>query len=155
KDARSQTQVVVYVDCHAYVGKDGNVYLAGKDFHWDRMEETGLKLDWLVEKLEECPSQDKILLLDFSHKGTGGKDLEQQPSTAEMVQKLKTPLKTTSIIASCSPGERGLAIAGQNRSLFAQCVADGFSGRADANLDLRVTAPELFAHLQQCMEKTP
>jgi hypothetical protein len=147
---RSQTQLVVYVSTHAYVGDDDRVYLAGKDFNFDRMPLTGLPLDWLVERLEAASSQDKLLLLDCTHPGTG-RDLERQPSPPELLARLKTPLRTVTVVASCGEGERGQILPEADRGLFAHFVAEAFSGRADRDRDLHVSAEELFEFLQSEM----
>ncbi len=149
-NARSQTQVLVYVSTHGYVADDGRVYLAGKDFNWDRTAETGLSLDWLARALDGCASKDKILMLDSCHEGSG-RDLARQPSTAKMLETLQTPLKTTYAIASCGEGQRGLTWREKQHGLFVYFLADGFDGHADSNRDLRITPDELFAHLKAGM----
>jgi serine/threonine-protein kinase len=151
KNASAQTQVLVYFSGHAYVDSDSSVFLAGRDFQFDNMAKTGVPLDWLVQRLEECAAEDKLLLLDCSHLGNQ-KDLQSQPSTATMVRKIKTPRKTTSIIASCDDGQRGIDLKEKQLSLFASYVAEGFGGPADANRDLRVTAQELFDFLKKSMD---
>jgi serine/threonine-protein kinase len=148
--ASAQTQVLVYFSGHAYVDSDSSVYLAGRDFQFDQMAKTGVPLNWLVKRIEECAAGDKILLLDCSHLGNQ-KDLQSQPSTATMVRKIKTPRKTTSIIASCDDGQRGIDSKEKQLSLFASYVAKGFGGAADANRDLRITAQESFDYLKKSM----
>ncbi len=148
--ARSPTQVLVYISGHAYVADNDRVYLAGRDFKLDQMSETGVPLDWLAQELEACESDDKILFLDCSHAETG-EDSGRQPSTAAMLRKLKTPLKSTAAIASCSKTERGLNWTEKGHGLFAHFLADGFSGRADRDHDLHITAGEIFNHLKTGM----
>ncbi len=149
-NVRAQTQVVVYICTHAYVGDDERVYLAARDFNWDRMPETGLPLDWLAGQLEAVASKDKILLLDTCHSGNR-EDLSKQPSSAEMIGKLQTPLKTTAAIASCREGERGLIWKEKQYGLFAWFVAQAFGGQADTNRDLHLTPQELFESLRDRM----
>ncbi|HUG92847.1 MAG TPA: serine/threonine-protein kinase, partial [Planctomycetaceae bacterium] len=148
--AGRETQVIVYLACHAYAGDDGRVYLAGRRFRIDQTAETGLPLEWVVERLEACPARDKLLLLDCSHTGTGS-DLTRQPSTAEMLQTLKAPLRSTVAIASCAPGERGLVWPEKRHGRFAWFVAQAFNGKADADRDLHLTAAELFRYLETSM----
>jgi serine/threonine-protein kinase len=150
EDASAQTQVLVYFSGHAYIDSDSSVFLAGRDFRFDQMAETGVPLNWLVQRIEKCAAKDKLLLLDCSHLGNQ-KDLRSQPSTATMVRKIKTPRKTTSIIASCDDGQRGIDWKEKQLSVFAWYVADGFAGAADANRDLRITAQESFDYLKKSM----
>jgi len=152
QDAGRQTQVVVYVGTHAYVGDDNRVYLAGKDFNWDRAAETGLSLNWLVERLEACAAGNKLLLFDASHQGNG-RDLEQQPAASEMLKLLAAPLKSTVAIASCDAGQRGYELPAQRHGLFAYFLAEGFAGPADSNRDLWITPAEMYAYLQQQMSQ--
>ncbi|MCC7419012.1 MAG: serine/threonine protein kinase [Planctomycetaceae bacterium] len=152
--ARSGSQMVVYLSGHAYKGDDGQVYIAGKDLHYDKLAETGVPLEWVVTRMDACASQDKILLLDLSRKGVG-RDLEKQPSNEEMVQSLKSPPKSTVIIAGCAAGQRGLLAQDRDNGVFARALADAFSGNGDADRDLHLTAGELFNHLKVKMEQMP
>jgi len=143
KNARSQTQVVVYVSTHGFEAADGRIYLAGRDFHSDRMAETGYPLDELAQELDACGSTDKLLLLDASHRSPGTA-ADRQPATATMLEKLKTPLATTYAIASCATGQRGLDLPEKHQGLFAFSLSRGFSGKADIDRNLKITTKELF-----------
>ncbi|MBW3540476.1 MAG: serine/threonine protein kinase [Planctomycetes bacterium] len=153
RQVNRQTQVIVYVNCHAYLGDDGRPYLAGRRFDWDRTAETGLALDWLLERLEACDAADKLLLLDVCHSGTGG-DLKTQPSSEELLGRARAPLRTTAVIASCAEGERGLVWPEKKHGLFGWFVAQGFGGEADSNRDLSIAPAELFGYLKTRMGQT-
>jgi hypothetical protein len=147
--------LLVYLAGHAYEDAQGQAYLAPKDFQLARMSTTGLALQWLLDELEKCPAGQKLLLLDCSHAGTG-EDLKGQPSTAEMLRTLKgppgwAPLRTVTAVASCRPGQRGLVWDDKGHGLFAWCLAQGYAGKADRDLDGRVDPAELFAFLQPQM----
>lgn len=151
------TQVLVYFSGHAYADQDGRIVLAPHDLSWKDLDGTGLRLDWLVEQLETCVGREKILMLDASHTGNGP-DLARQPSTAEMVESLKSgsppvSLKTAAIIASCSKNETGRDWPEKQHGLFARALADGFSGRADANKDLLIDTHEIFDYIKAVMTK--
>jgi serine/threonine-protein kinase len=153
--ASRSTQVVMYVACHAYVGEDGRAYLAAREFRWDHTAETGIPLSWLIERLEACPARDKLLMLDISHTGNGS-DLTRQPSTEEMLRTVQTQLTSTAAIASSATGQRGLDWPEQRHGLFAWFVAQGLQGKADTDLNLQLTANELFRYLETKMaEVTP
>ncbi|MGH7202021.1 MAG: caspase family protein, partial [Planctomycetaceae bacterium] len=150
--ANADTQVIVYVASHAYVDDQGRTFIAGRDFNWDQMAETGLPLDWLVNQLDQCNSQDKLLLLDCSHAGTAT-DLEKQPSTEEMLRSLAKPPASTAAIASCSEGQRGRRMPMSDHGVFAHFLALAYSGRADADRDLHLSVEELFGYLQREMRE--
>jgi len=150
-----EDRLIVYVAGHAYRDDDGKIYLAPKDFNLTRLAGSGVSLQWLVDRLEQCPAKEKLLLLDSSNAGTGA-DLRQQPSTAEMLQTLeappgRAPLRTVTAIASSSAGERGHGWPAKQHGVFAYSLSEAYSGRADANRDCRVEPTELFAFLSQAM----
>jgi len=151
----AESSVIVYFAGHGYVDDENKVYLAPKNFSFQRMSTTGLTLAWLVDLLEHCPAHDKLLLLDCCHEG-GGADLKAQPSTEEMLRTLATtagrsPLKTVTAITSCKAGQRGLDLPARQQGLFAFCLADGYSGRADKNRDNRLEPTELYDYLLAVM----
>jgi uncharacterized caspase-like protein len=148
-------QLILYFAGHAYQDDAGTVYLAPKNFNLERISASGLSLRWLVDLLEQCQANEKLLLLDCSHAGTG-EDLQRQPSTAEMLQTLehrpgRSPLRTVHAITSSSAGERGHVWPAKRHGLFAYSLVEGFSGRADPNRDVVVEPTELFAFLKQAM----
>ena len=152
---KPKDQVLLYFAGHAYQDDDGKIYLAPKNFNSTRMSSSGVSLQWLVDQFEECPAKEKLLLLDCSHAGTGA-DLKRQPSTAEMLQTLEGPpgqaaLRTVTAIASSSPGERGHMWPAKQHGVFAYCLSEGFSGRADANRDVWLEPTELSAFLKPAM----
>ncbi len=146
--------VIVYVSGRAYKDDDGQVYLAPKNFSMIRMETSGLPLQWLVDQFEQCPSKKKLLLLDCSHGDTS--NLGKQPSTAEMMRTLKAPagraaLRTVTAIASCSAGQRGLALDDNKASLFPWLLTHAYSGAADKDRNNQLEPTELFTYLKGTM----
>ncbi len=79
-----QMQLIVYISAHAYLAKDGQVYIALKDYDWDQMEATGLPLSAVIQLVDESDAREKLLLLDLCHTGSG-RDLERQPSVEDML----------------------------------------------------------------------
>lgn len=151
---KAEDELVVYFAGHAYQEKDGTVYLAPVNFNLKRMFSAGLTLQWLLDQLERCPSRQKLLLLDAS--GPPATDPAKDLSTAEMIETLKGPpgmsaLRTVVAIASCSEGQRNNDLPAKGHGLFAQTLAQGYSGAADANRDGRVEISELFTMLTQSM----
>jgi hypothetical protein len=140
-------QLIVYVAGHAYLGPDNVVYLAFKDFRFDDMPGTGLPLDWLVEQIEGCKADEKLLLLDLVHAGSG-RDLDRQPSLPDLIYQLKTPIHSVDIIGSAGAGQRGSVLPAERQGAFAHFVARGFAGEADADRDLVVTGDELETYLK-------
>ena len=145
--ALPQTQVLIYIVGHAYQGEDNEVYLAPKDFQFDDMPGTGVSLDWLAGKLNECKSKDKLLVLDVTPTGIG-KDLKRQLAGRALVDNLKTPLKSTTTIIACDKDQQSQTWREKNHGLFGWMLAEAIQGAADADRDLNLTAEELFTYLK-------
>jgi len=147
-NARPQTQVLIYVTGHAYQGEDQAVYLAPRDFAFDRMPETGLSLDWLAGKLNECPSRDKILILDVTSPGDG-KDLKRQLAGRALLDSLKTPLTSTAVLLACDAGQQSRYWEAKRHGLFAWLLTEAIRGDADADRNLHLSPQELISYLTQ------
>ncbi len=150
-------QLLVYFAGHAYQDDQGAVFLAPKNFDFLRMDVTGLPLQWLVDQLEACTAGEKLLLLDTAQAGTGA-DLKRQPSAAEIIGTLKAPpgrapLRTVTVVAGTSAGQRGLTLDDGTRGLFAAALAESYAGAADKNRDTRIEPTELFAYLNEAMPR--
>lgn len=145
--AQPQTQVLVYIVGHAYRADDQTVYLAPKDFKLNDMAATGLSLDWLAEKLNECKSEDKVLILDVTPAGMG-KDTMRQVAGKEILAGLKMPFKSTTTIISCDEGQQTRVWDEKRQGLFAWMLSEALQGAADTNRDLHLTSQELFNYLK-------
>ncbi len=150
KDMRQQTQLVVYVTGNVRRTADGQDLLPVKDTHTDRLAETSLSLRELLQAVEGSGSGDKLLLLDVCQEGTE-RDLANQPSSGEVLDALKVSSKTTTLIASCSPGEKSLEMRDGRLGIFAHCIGQGYKGRADADRNLLITPAELYDFLKDCV----
>ena len=155
--ATNVTPVWVYVGGHAYRDDSGRVYVAPADVNRQTLAKSGLALDWLIEQLEKCASENVVLLLDCSHEGTGA-DLKTEQSTAEMVESLKlggplNEVKKTAIIASCDTQEHGKDWPQHQHGLFAWYVAEAFSGKAAKGGERVVDARGLFEYLREKMSQ--
>lgn len=157
--ATPESEVLVYFAGHAYRGDDGRIFLAPKDFQFTKLAETTLSLQWLADQFEQCPAKTKVLLLDCCQTGSG-RDLEREPSTTEMLRTVKgppgfAPFRTVTALASCQPGQRGVAMPerddGKRNGLFAASLAECYAGRADVNHDGQIEPTELFAVLKKVM----
>jgi serine/threonine-protein kinase len=151
-----ESKLFVCVFTQGYRDGDGQVYLAPQNFDLRRMATSGLKLQWLVDQLEQCPAGEKLLVLDACHVGAKP-DVASQPSSAEMLRSLRPPtpglaaLRTVTALAGCRPGQRGLTLSDQGAGLLAACVAAAYAGAADKNRDGQVEPTELSTYLDAAM----
>jgi serine/threonine-protein kinase len=147
---KAEDEVLVYFAGHACRDKDGTIYLAPANFNHEQMASSGVTLLWLIDELEKCPAKQKLLLLDaIGDAGEGN-------SAAEMLQSLsakagRSPLRSMVAITNSSEGQQGHDWPDKKHGLFAFTLADGYSGKADANRDGRIEVSELFAMLTQSM----
>ena len=159
ENALGPTQVVVYISTQGFPHTDGQAYLAARDFDPKRAADTGLSLKWVAEQLEKCASANKLLLLDCCPPKPLS-DSERPLAASQMLESLKlsgsaSAIKGTSAIAGCQPGEQRQESPDKKHGLFAWYLAQGYSGAADQNRDLQITATELFDFLKQNMANSP
>lgn len=136
-------QLVVAVFGHGYLGPDGKAYIAFKDFRWSELATSAIPLESLVDALERCPAEEKILLLDLVHRESGT-DVKQA-DLPKLLGSMK--LKTLKIIGASSEGERSAATSDGRRGWFGTQLDQAFSGRADSDRNLRITSAELMSAL--------
>jgi serine/threonine-protein kinase len=159
----ADSQLVVYFVGHAYAN-EGVPLLAPKDFALARMSASGLPLTWLIDQMESCLAQEKLLLLDSCHQTAASSassadgSSNQQPSAEELVRLMPTsteaPLRpTVTIIAGTRAGQQGLTSDRRSLSRFADCLVHGFAGWADKNRDFRLESTELFEYLDARMQE--
>ena len=146
-ELRGRAELVVYTTGHVYRGDDDRLWLAPRGFQWDNMAQTGISLDWLADQIESSGGAEKTWLLDVTHSGSGT-DLQRQPDGAALIEVLGNRLGTTTLITSCSLGQKGLDDPQRRHGLFAWHIANGFRGTADSDNDGHVSGVELFEHLK-------
>ena len=151
-ELRGRAELVVYTTGHVYRGDDDQLWLAPRGFDWENMAETGVSMDWLAEQIESSRGVEKIWLLDVTHAGSG-RDLQRQPDGAALLAALGKRLKTTTVIASCGDGQKGLVDPQRRHGLFAWHIATGFRGLADKDADGHVSGNELFDHLGTSLQQ--
>ncbi len=82
------------------MGADGKAYIAFRDFRWSETATTAIPLESLIDALERCPAEDKILLLDLVHQ-------EQVPESPKVdLPKLlgSVKLETLKVIGASAEG---------------------------------------------------
>lgn len=139
------TQLVVCISGHAYV-EGSDVWIAPRNANWDKLPETAVSLRDVLGRIDRCAARERLVLIDCA-RGGEGPDLAKQPSTQEMVERLRSsgmPLARVAILASCAKGQSGQATSDGDVDVFLEAVALGYRGEADQNRDLEITPKELF-----------
>ena len=152
RDIPEGAELYVYVSTS--VNNDNQVVLATKDSKSSDIERTGLKLDWLIDQLETCPTEKKVLLLDCDSVGPRSNSMDACPE--QMIAKLRSVRRggypRSLYVMGCpsGPGPAANNIA-PRASIFATTLADGFSGAADESRDNRIEITELAEFIASTM----
>lgn len=147
------SQLLVYYLGHGYLNEQGTGYLVPQGFDARRVDSTGLAVRWLIEQVEQCPANEKIILLDTGQVA-GAESPIKQASAVELAESVKEtprrPVSTSAIvIASSDRGQTSAKLDDRGRGAFSVCVEDAFAGEADINRNHRLDANELFSFVDR------
>lgn len=149
KSANATSQVVVSIVGHAAVGPDKQPVFAFKDFRAADPVKTGVPLTWIVEQLDACPAQSKLLLLDIGTTQPGA------PSLADMLKSVYAPAPGTTVFGLSAAPEGAIPPTPEKQGLFAAILAAGYQGAADTDRNLRITEDELAKWIETELAKSP
>jgi hypothetical protein len=139
---RPGTQAIVLFEGSALI-ESGQPLLACADFELSKAAATGLPLADVLAMVEKSPSQQKMLVLDVTHRAPGFNDPRFAPPDEILKALTATPAITTvicSVAAETDPQRR--------TSAFAEALAKALQGRADSDRNLTITADELTTFLK-------
>lgn len=154
----SASQLLVYYLGHGFIDASGAGYLVPQGFDASRVDSTGLAVRWLIQRVEQCPANEKIILLDTGlstpTKDAGSERRIQQASAVELAESVKEtprrPVSTSAIvIASSDRGQAAIKLDERGRGAFAVSVEEAIAGAADINRDHRVDGNELFSFVDR------
>ncbi|MEM9944329.1 MAG: hypothetical protein AAF939_22435, partial [Planctomycetota bacterium] len=147
---KSDSEILVYVATRGFCEPGKNSYLATRDFDVNEMDATGLKLDWLIDQLDACQANKKLILLDLATEIQAGDSV--LTSTKQMVNEVRSlhrggyPRFTHVFANSSTPGPTPEAMP-SGPSLLGEAFAEALSGKADKEKDLNVETTELTKYL--------
>ena len=144
-----QTPVVLYVIARARVNKRGNLHILCSDANPDN-EDSGIRIQAFLDRLDACPSQQILVLLDLSQEGMTPRTgtLSNDVATVLVKEWQKRPPENVFLFLSCSPGQSSYNSEALGRSVFSYYLEKGLNGFADGSLgsqklDGRVLVREL------------
>jgi len=149
KRVASGHEVYVYLSSQVFDVAGDTMYLIPKDFAADKPGDTGIKLDWLIDELDQCQTKHKLLLLDCTHANSGAMTF----APIEIIDRLRANQRggyprSVFVLGSCSPGQHGLTSSSANElGLFAEVLAAGFRGAADLERDNQLVITELAEYV--------
>ena len=147
------SQLLVYYLGHGYLTEQNTGYLVPQGFDVRRVDSTGLAVHWLIEQVEQCAANEKIILLDTGQVAAAQSPIKQASAVAlaESVKETsRRPVSTSAIvIASSDSGQAVVKLDDRGRGAFSVCVEDAFAGEADINRNHRIDANELFSFVDR------
>ena len=149
-----QSLVLVYFSGHAFLGSDGNLYLAPLDCDPQRPEETGIPVTWLRQQLEACGAETKFLILDVCHAGAEGDSPGRPLAPVDDVTKIFERARGVITLASCRAEEKSLEWPEMRHSVFSYWLIQGLRGHADQNWDRGISVAELYEYVLDRVPRT-
>jgi TPR repeat protein len=109
--------------------------------------ETLIPVDWIYDKLAECPAKVKLLFLDacqedfFASRAIREKSSIKQLEVEELESRKNVPNLLQ--IQACSPGEFSYESSDLSHGVYSYFLAEGLGGKADLDKDGRIDIKEL------------
>lgn len=150
-------ELYVYVSTRAYSIPNENVYLAAQDSELESIDESGIQLDWLIDQLDRCATDQKILFLDCTSQDTRSDNAQR--SSEEMIDVVRSTHrggypKSVYVLGNTRKNQTGSIDASTRQSLFATVLARGFDGEADQVGDNQIDITELADFVESSISKS-
>ena len=128
---------------------DRQSYLCPADADLDKPAETMLSLDGLYQRLNKCPADFKLMIVDACRNfpQRPGKRSARSPSAAnkDFLESLDSPPRGLMLITSCEPGEQAQEDEDElKHGVFMHHLLLGLKGGADRNQNAKVSVMELY-----------
>jgi uncharacterized caspase-like protein len=151
KHAESGDTVIFFFSGHGFLDVRGQGYLALQDSEKENLGLTALRTDELRELLRQCKASRKLLVLDACHSGGEKGDGVAGSSSQELGASFGLA-KGLVTLASCEKGETSREWEAKKHGLFTYFLAEGLTGKADADTNGVVDSDELHNYV---LDKVP
>lgn len=147
KSANPSSQVIVALFGHVVrgTGADDKAYVAFKDFRSSDPTRTGVPVDWIVEQLDGCPAQTKMVLLEIG--------FDAKVPLEELLKGDGVASTSTTVLGLSATWQGAIPPAAPPQGSLTPMLVSGFAGAADEERNLRITADELAAWLEAELPK--
>ncbi len=150
----ADAELYVYLSTRAFTIANENVYLATQDSTLDKIDESGIEMDWLIDQLDRCATPQKVLFLDCT-----SADAESDPaqvSSEEMIKVVRSTHrggypKSVYVLGGTRKGQVNFPEQQNRPSLFAASIVRGFGGEADKVGDNQVEITELADFVEKAV----
>ncbi len=145
KGQTKQSTAVLFFAGHGFRVKS-DFYLVGNEFSDESPEATGLPLGKLRSMLMDCQAKTKVVILDCCHSGSFGS------ASTELATTLRSVPGCVAITAS-RPEQESLETSELRSGVFTHWLVRGMRGDANAKVDGRIDAMELFDYVSNRVSK--
>lgn len=152
----ADAELYIYLSTRAFAETNKNVYLAAQDSNLEKIDETGIRFDWLIDQLDRCRTKQKLLLLDCTPMDSVSDDA--QVSSEEMIEVVRSTHRggyprSLYVLGATRKGQVGTNIAETPLSLFAESLVQGFGGEADQGADNQIEITELADYVEKAVSQ--
>jgi hypothetical protein len=138
KNLPADQALVVHVHAHAVREGQGEIYILPGDASPDNPR-TWISLKEILERLRDCPAQQKLLVLDITHPLASPRlgVLFQDVASAIPAELAAVPDPQRLVLCPCSPGQTSLTSEELGRSVFSYYLEEALKGYAEAGYSER------------------
>jgi formylglycine-generating enzyme required for sulfatase activity len=150
KDAGPADTLLVYLSGHGFSEPGGAPYFCAEQTDSKALEQTGLKLDEVIDRLRKSKAQKKMLIIDAC------RNLPQKGGEEQRWQVDQLDSEGLAVLYSTSDGAVSLEPSGQQKDMrgremqngiFTHYLLRGLEGDADGNNDRWITFRELALYI--------
>ena len=139
--ATTNDKLLLYFSGHG-IEKDNQSYLLPQDAHYNILEESAIKIEWIKNTLASSNARIKIIILDACHSGA----IKGKSSSGYMTKGFQESIfpapEGFAVLSSCKMNEVSWEDKELERSVFSYFLTEGLKGAADYDRDLKVTVTE-------------
>jgi WD40 repeat protein/uncharacterized caspase-like protein len=163
EQAKPQDTVLFYFSGHGLIEPTSKrAVLCLNDTRSDRLLETGLQMQELLQRLDQCESRQQLIWLDACHSGElmipGARDAGLDPATetttalVQILQQKAVQNKGLYALLSCDQGQRSWEFPELGHGLFTYYLIQGLQGAAADKAGV-ISADGLYRYLYEQITK--
>jgi uncharacterized caspase-like protein len=151
KRAQKGDTVIVFFSGHGFLDDRGQGFLAPQDCELANLGLSALRTDELRDMLRQCKATQKLLVLDCCHAG-GEKGAGPVGSSSHELGKVFGLAEGLVTLASCRKQETSREWEAKGHGLFTYYLAEGLTGKADADQNGVVDSDELYNYVLESVQ---
>jgi formylglycine-generating enzyme len=145
----SQDTVVLYFCGHGISDSSGNNYILPKDTNSDRLFDTSISVNFIVEKLEATGASNRIVMLEACRNNPFATGHGINVVSRQRFNELSSLSRGTFVFLASSPGEASYDNDQARSGAFTYYLTAGLSGNADTDRSGYVSYSELVEFVKE------